>query len=255
MGESTDPVASTPIRTVTDPARPDAPRLPRGKLVAALGFVVVLLAGLVIAGYETNRPVDPLDAAERFRIGFDEGSFAEVAESMSANPTVLTWPAGPPWGGPMRWTLELITNGDGPVIDHVAHLNDCIAFHQALNGQTALGRCDVTDPRRGTHSALYDAWVTCEFASSNDLLVALSPEVPSSIGIIRFGVDNNKVWAVILESWLAPVYSPVDFLLWIRDERSDVFAEVLADRLTVPNYGADSANRLLTMAEVYASDR
>lgn len=232
--------------------KPD-PRLPGAKTRLLILLSVLVITGFILSRAELEQPTDGVDIVERFRVAFDEGSAAALAQLLADAPTILTWSAGPPWGGTIQRAVELMPTASEPKLLHMAALDDYLAFHRALNGHTELAGCRASLPDSAPAALLYDEWVTCDFAASNGLLRVLSPDAPLSAGRMRVGLADGKIRAVLVESWHSPMVVPLDFLLWIRAERPNAAKHVLAERLTIPNYGADAAEQLLDLAQAYVA--
>lgn len=249
------PVQSTSIRVLdrTDDAIPPGPGHRALSVVALLAcflFAVTILGR--IPEYERVELAGPIDIVGQLRDAFDSGAEASI-EALLTDDAILTWPAGPPWGGPLSWSVELVTgNGQARLSNHRADLADFAAYYSALHGNTDLYRCNVTEVAPATPVPFYDTWVVCDFAMDNDLIAALDDEATTPLGRIRFGVVGDKISAVLVDSWdqTSPTFG---YIRWIRDERPDSYEEIFSGRVTAPRYGADTAALLLELAAEYVT--
>ncbi len=233
------------------PARPRFPPwLALLALVVALAIAVAVLSRLSA----TEVPVDPepIDAVQRLRDAVAAGEQSEVLAALTED-AVLTWPAGPPWGGPLSGSVELVTDpASAQILDHVAQLSDFLAFQRTLNAETRLRRCNVYSEADGPVAEFVDVWVRCDFSIHNDLLELLADEGVVPFGQMRFRISEDLVSVVLVETWEVR-YSPIEFLTWIREQRPAVYESLLGGRMTLPNYGADSAADLVELASEYAA--
>jgi hypothetical protein len=236
--------------------RAAAPRPSPWVALALLALVAVFAAGVLSRVPDPEPEVAPaaVQAVSRLRDAIDSGSEDRVREVL-ADDAILTWPAGPPWGGPLSWSVELVTDSDGLALSqHVAALDDFLAFHDALNARTSLTRCRLPDADVLEPSLLFDTWVVCSFSLQSDLITALAPDDAAPVGQIRFRVEADKVAAVLVDSWNV-TFPPFEYLRWIRAERPETYAGVFAGRYTQPKYGADTAAELLEIAAQFAAER
>ncbi len=217
-------------------------------LLVAMAFTVSVLVRVP----EHPRPqvVGPVDIVRQLRDAIDGGVPAAV-EDILTDGAILTWPAGPPWDGPLSGSVELVTsNGQARLSHHhSAALEDFLAFYATLNSSTELYRCNVSDASVGP---FYDTWVACDFSLDNDLIAALNDGSATPVGRIRFAVLGNRISTVLVESWDL-TSSAFGYLRWIKDERPASYESVFAGRLTSPSYGAETAARLLQLADEYAA--
>ena len=240
----------------TEAARVDRPMGNRLWL-AATGAVALALVAVSVAGPSerfTSLHPDPLDTVAQFKAAFDSGSPGDLQAMLADQPTIISWPAGPPWAGPRKWTIELVPPTRSPTLDHQAELHDYVEFHQALGGETDLFNCASETPVREPARSSYDHWVTCGFQVTNQLVHALAPDEVGAEGSLRFGVVDGRVSAVIVEEWKTTL-RVFDYLIWIRDAKPTAYEDVLAGRLTQPNYTGQSADALLALAHEYAASQ
>jgi hypothetical protein len=236
--------AKTPSRSAGGPTR-----LLFVVLVLALVGAAVVLSMVPVT--ESTEALDPLVPVRQLRDAIDAGAGEEVL-GVLADDAILTWPAGPPWGGPLSWSVELVTGaGHHDLSQHVADLDDFLAFYETLNGSTQLLRCNIAD-RPELAAVLFDSWVTCDFSLANDLMAAMDAQASGAVGQMTFGVADDKVTSVLVDSWDVTV-PPFAYIRWIHDRRPDQYAALFSGRVTLPKYGVDTAEELLDLASEFAA--
>ena len=248
---------SSAVRVVDAPK----PRVDRRKvrpwlslllLLTAVGITALLLS-LAPTTAEVEHP-DAIEAVKRLRDAVDQGSESDV-RALLGEGAILTWPAGPPWGGPLSGSVELVTDPqNAQLLDHVARLADFLAFQQALTSETNLWRCNVYSRPPAAAPWLSDTLVQCTFSIESDLLRVLADDDVIPFGQMRFRVDGAVVTSVLVETWELR-YSPIDFLTWIKEERPEPYGRIFSGRVTVPKYDATSAAEILDLATEYAALR
>ena len=252
MGDSTE---STSVHVLDDAPPDPVQREPSHLAVLLALFAAIIVAAVVLSRVPTPPVPDQtnaIDAVGQLRDAVDLGVEADVL-SVLANDAILTWPAGPPWGGPLSGSVELVTDPTrAQLLDHVAILGDYLAFHRALNGRTTLARCNVYSEPPAEAPWLADVLIRCDFSIESDLLTELLGDSVAPFGQMRFRVRDDKVAAVLVETW-EERFSPIDFLTWIREERPETYEGLFQGRVTLPNYSAETAAKLVALAEEYAS--
>jgi hypothetical protein len=216
---------------------------------------VIAIAALVLSRIPndpTSGPPEPIDVVARLEDAINRADPDDV-RALLAEDAVLTWPAGPPWGGPLSGSVELVTEVvSTQLLDHVADLDDYLAFYAGIGGETALRRCTVYAQDPEISALVADARVICSFSIRSELLVRLSGDSAVPFGQMRFRIVGNEVAVVLVETW-EERFSPIEFLSWIGDERPEAYAEVFSGRVTFPNYSAETAAEIMTLADEYAA--
>ncbi len=230
---------------MSPPDRPD--RFRAVTLVLAVG----LLAWVTTAGAVGSEPPERL--VSRLAEAFDTGDAGDVAALLADDPTIVSWmPALPRGRNSASMTLLDLGRADQVKTGRPAPLADFIGYYQGLATATDLVGCEEERPRRGSQRLLYDVWVVCAFSSTNELLDEVAGEGAFVRGEVRFGIERDRVRAVLVNAKPNPAHDPVwDFIQWVWQQDPDQFPAWLRGRIE-PVISADSAAALRQLADRYA---
>ncbi len=216
---------------------------------AGLVLAVAVLAWLAVAGATGSEP--PQRLAGRFAAAVDSGDVDAVEALLADDPTVITWvPALP--RAPNSATMALLDVGrarDMPA--DRATVADYLGYHRGLDGSTELLGCDTVPPGNRSQERLYDLWVECRFAATNELLTAVTGDGVMR-GTARFGLRDGKVRAALLDT--QPAAGPDamwSFMQWIWHEHPDEFDAWLLGPRSGPVISGESAAALRRLAAEY----
>lgn len=235
-----------PLLVINEPEPPAEPFRLRPLLVIGIALVFVLQLTVLAETGERG----PTQVVDDFVNAFNEGNATAVGELLVDEPSIVSWPAGPPWGGVLQWTLELLPAGRTPRLTHSADLDQYVAYHHTLNGSIELEACREEARADGA----IRQWIECRFVLANDLARLLEPDAPAGRGELRFSVVGNQIDAVVVESWQQPAPSGVGLLVWMNAQHPDT-AGLLEGRVTVSDYRTETARSLLAFAEMFVRAR
>lgn len=236
------------VRIIDQAARIERPErhLPLGLIV---GAAVALFVVQLVVFAETGDAA-ATEIVEDFVTTFNAGDGEAISDMLSDEPSILAWPAGPPWGGGLQLFVELVPPGEEASLDHASAVSDYVDFHAEMAGDMRVEFCFEVSERITLDERI---WVSCRFSLVNDLALAIDPDSPEAAGVIRFGLEEGAIDAIVIEDVADPAPSGIPFLLWVKAEHSDVFAELLNGRITVPDYRPSTGQRLLALAQEYGS--
>ncbi len=225
--------------------------LPADRRWIGVAVTVLLLAWLTLAGAAGAEP--PQRLAGRFAAAVDAGDVESVEALLAADPAVVTWvPALP--RAPNTSIMALIDLGRArQLYAERAGLADYLSYHRALDATTELLGCEAEAPGRRNQERLYGLWVDCRFASTNELLAAVTESQGVLRGSARFGLRDGEVRAVLFQTEPAAGSEPVwEFMRWVRHRHPKEFDDWLIGPRSGPVISGESGRALLRLAEEYA---